>query len=259
MYGGDDSITFPNHPLLVNQSHVCKTLEGVCSSMKITLKCDLRQYNHPVYFLGRWWNPWSGDPNSMCDVKRQMMRFHVTASGQATPEQKLLEKVDAFMQNDRNTPIVGPLAEYVTRKLGHVVRCEQADFMRSYFRLFHTDSAFANEKCAWMDDVIAQTYPDFRTDILENAISRGVSPLALPLCVEVPEIPGHATVDIVVGGEDVPKAVMTHDEEKTISDPTRPVSRAESGRTDDKVRKAKPTKAKPKGAKASRKADRVKG
>jgi len=111
IYGGDDGGT-PD----VQPDKLASAAAAV--GQKLTLNVFTRGQKG-ISFLARYYGPgvWYGDANSMCDVARQLSKFHTTVNlpPTITPLMKCLEKVDAFMLTDSNTPVVGEFCLAVRR------------------------------------------------------------------------------------------------------------------------------------------------
>jgi hypothetical protein len=114
VYGGDDGLTAD---VDVDTYRRAATSVG----QDFTIEPVLRN-EHGVQFLSRYYSPfvWQGAPDSMCDIRRTLTKFHVTHSLPLgiTPLQKLREKCTGLVFCDPNTPLVGPLARLVVAKFG---------------------------------------------------------------------------------------------------------------------------------------------
>jgi hypothetical protein len=115
IYGGDDGGTPDVDPDKL-------ALAAAAVGQKLTLNVFNRGQKG-ISFLARYYGPgvWYGDANSMCDLARQLSKFHTAVNMPAhiTPLIKLLEKVDAFLLTDANTPVIGEFCKRV-RQLCHV-------------------------------------------------------------------------------------------------------------------------------------------
>jgi hypothetical protein len=107
--GGDDGVT-PDLPA-ASFERACGAL-GLIGTLEVVPKGELG-----VKFLAREYGPdvWAGDPNSRCDLMRQLTKFHMTAKlpDGITPMMKLREKAESFLATDANTAIIGPLVRRV--------------------------------------------------------------------------------------------------------------------------------------------------
>jgi len=82
-----------------------------------------------VEFLGHKYisTVWWGDTNSMCDLARQMSKFHTTVTLHGVTEvEKLLEKCRAYVLTDGQTPVIGPFCRAVLAAHGAEVEMTEA-------------------------------------------------------------------------------------------------------------------------------------
>jgi hypothetical protein len=160
-----------------------------------------------VNFLARYYSEdiWTGNPNSMCDVKRQLAKFHTTVRlpNGVSPEQKLVEKAMSFVATDGNTPVIG---EYCKRVL------LLSDFkpkrllgIGNYWSRFEESAQYPNRNDGgWMDQEFSTLFEEFDRSIFDEwmATANTVEKLlCAPLCAEPkPATPG---VHPVVVDEDI--------------------------------------------------------
>lgn len=145
------------------------------------LKVNMYDYtSSSMKYLARHWDL-SGlgkgqhIPQSMCDLKRQLPKFFMTTT-KLTDEQRkirLIEKAMSFNLTDGNTPIIGPLCKKIL-ELGNGIVSEPS--WTTWWGQYSVDEQFPNLNTAhWMDDVIAEEYPEFNikafTDWLESCTS----------------------------------------------------------------------------------------
>lgn len=121
-----------------------------------------------VNFLARFYGPgvWYGSPNSMCDIHRQLIKFHLTSglSPDITPEMKLLEKARAYALTDGQTPIIG---EYCTAVVQYYVGSQVKEItdvvnlkkIRRYDAYHKAEVQYPNFHEAWMDDYVSLALP----------------------------------------------------------------------------------------------------
>jgi len=107
LVGGDDGIAGMMEE---------KELSQACQSIGQVLEYDsVRRGELGVNFLSRYYTTqvWYGDINSCCDIKRQLIKFHLSLKldKSVSPEQKLYEKIKSFSMTDSNTPIIGPFVK----------------------------------------------------------------------------------------------------------------------------------------------------
>ncbi len=191
IYGGDDGLTV-NVP-----SHVydrAAAMLGQVSTSEHFLRYE------PVKFLARIYGPdtWTGEPNSMCDIKRQLSKFHTTVNLPTTYtcKRKLVEKSYSFFLTDRNTPILG---QFVS-KVMDLAKKENYDFrsvhdadgvptsvVSQWMSRFRPECQWRNDPQPWMEDVCARELPDFSREVFEEALNLAESlndMLQFPLCQE---------------------------------------------------------------------------
>jgi hypothetical protein len=102
VYGGDDAL---------NKDIPADKLMRAARMMGQVLKSNVIMKGQPgVEFLARRYSPdvWTGEPDSCCDLKRQLIKFHVTVNlAGVSPVTKLLEKCLAYYLTDACTPLLG--------------------------------------------------------------------------------------------------------------------------------------------------------
>ena len=87
LYGGDDGLT-PD----VTPEHCSLAAKEIGQDLTTE---PVNRGELGIKFLARHYSPyvWNGDANSMCDVKRQLDKFHITVNlGTVSPTTRLLEK-----------------------------------------------------------------------------------------------------------------------------------------------------------------------
>jgi hypothetical protein len=185
-YGGDDGLTGDLDP---DKYLAAASILGAQLSLSI-----VRRGQGGVTFLSRYWSSevWTGDMNSCCDVKRQLMKFHVTTNVQGVdPITKLIEKCRSYILTDANTPIIGEIAQ----KIVGTDNCDYTNLygLRSWWSQYDKSEQFPNEDSGWMEPFVLSQLPDFDFDTFREWLE-GVSTnnpehtLSPPLCTE-PETP----------------------------------------------------------------------
>jgi hypothetical protein len=210
MYGGDDGITADMDPGRLAQA---ATEVGQIIKAEVWPTGSLG-----VSFLARLFSPdvWYGDTNSCCDIRRQLMKFHVTVRlpPHVTPAMKLIEKARSFIQTDANTPIIGELCakvlELASRAQVDAVEYDQA----SMHPMKRWDSAngdlsvqYPNDNNAnWMIAVLRRDLPTFSLEKFLIYISECKSMddiLKAPLCATVED--ADAKFPVVLNGDVLPR------------------------------------------------------
>ena len=120
-----------------------------------------------VQFLARNYGPnvWFGDPNSCCDLPRQLSKFHATVClpPTVTPVDKLLEKCRGYFCSDRNTPIMGALVRRALT-LADEATVDPLDDplgLRSWSTRVALEDQYPNTPDDWMTDYALTVLPDF--------------------------------------------------------------------------------------------------
>jgi hypothetical protein len=222
LYGGDDGVSAD-----IDE----KALEATARryGAKLTSK-QVYRGNPGVTMLSRLYGPdvWFGNPNSMCDLYRNLAKFHTTVKlpSNVTPLDKFKEKARAYYQTDRNTPIIGPL----------VSRCMNLDpsteivnlkttCMARWGSLAPSDQQYPNEDDGWMLQTAEAQLNGFDFVSYDNwlgTIKRVEDCLSPPLCLE-PRL-AKTKVTVVCAGE------IVVPERKAASPPPSSTKRAKSKR-----------------------------
>lgn len=174
MAGGDDSVVADADELL---------LVRAAYNIGFILKTPTIAVGEPgVNFLARVYGPdvWNGDPTSMCDIKRQMEKFHLCARAPISPEQKLYEKALSFSYTDSNTPLIGA---FVNKILSLTRGFETTHTLVRYGDEWDVSVQYPNDKAQWMWEVVYNELPLVRVDELINYINAADS---LKELLEVP-------------------------------------------------------------------------
>lgn len=155
IYGGDDGLTPDINPQLYEQT---ATKYG----LKLTAdKVD--RGNLGITFLARIYGPdvWQGDPNSMCDIKRQLSKLHVTTRVPLDPINKLIEKCRGYYYSDSATPIIGPFVRMVVTFSGEFDPTENEYGLRTYSSIAPACVQYPNRYEDWMDECVRLALPEF--------------------------------------------------------------------------------------------------
>jgi len=167
----------------------------------------LQRGDRGVNFLARYYSPevWNGLPDSMCDVKRQLSKFHVTVRlpQGVTPEQKLVEKAMSYVATDGNTPVIGDFCKRVLLLSPFRPKCLHG--IGNWWSKFHESVQYPNRNVAeWMDVEFDEQFPEFDRKLFNEwlaSVETSQKLLSAPLCcAPVPASP--AIVDVIVD-EDV--------------------------------------------------------
>lgn len=211
IYGGDDGLSADIDPKLYERS--ASDLGQVLEAEQVMRDC------RGVDFLSRLYSSriWSGDLDSMCDVKRQVIKLHLSANLPPGVESidKLREKMRGFLAMDRNTPVIGELAVLVDDAFGQFDTRPELRGVANYYADFDSDDQYPNEDTEdWMTDELQVNFPAFDRprftkwchtvrEFAKQATPVEISArlLAPPLCCEE-EAPTNSTpAPVVVGGD----------------------------------------------------------
>ncbi len=159
-----------------------------------------------VNFLARYYSDevWEGRLDSMCDVKRQLSKFHVTVRlpEGVLAEYKLVEKCMGYVATDGNTPVVGPLCKRVLMLSNY--RPKTPLGINNWWSKFDQSVQFPNNNAdGWMDVEFYRQFPEFDHRMFGDwlAATRSATEiLEAPLCAE-PVRPKPASVDVAVDGD----------------------------------------------------------
>jgi hypothetical protein len=200
IYGGDDGLTADMDPVAYQRS--------AASIGQVLEEETVKRGNRGVNFLSRYYSPfvWTGDSDSMCDLKRQIIKFHLTTAlgADVTPLMKLREKCRGFYLSDRNTPVIGAFASAVEGLFGPSEMDERLRGVASYHAELPDDEQYPNANVeGWMNAEALVNFPSFdfkRFAKWLNTVRDGASPLSPPVCCEelAPCVP---PADVVVDGD----------------------------------------------------------
>lgn len=155
IYGGDDGFT-------TNIDKSC--YERAAAKLGQVLTVETVRPGEAILFLGRWHSPsaWYGVANTMCDVSRQLLKFHVTPQVNAVmrPQDKLVQKAMSVLATDANTPILGPLCRRVRDLAGsEVFKTDRA--LRKWRDSTPSEDQWPNYPDDWMVAIVEKEIPDF--------------------------------------------------------------------------------------------------
>jgi hypothetical protein len=162
-----------------------------------------------VNFLARYYSPniWTGDVNSMCDVKRQLSKFHTTVRlpENVKPEQKLVEKAMSYVATDGNTPVLGDFCKCVLLRSSY--RPKSLLGIGNWWSRFDESVQYPNRNDeGWMDVEFTALFAEFDRSQFNKwlASSNTVEELLCPpICVE-PRAAYPGRVAVVVDEDVLP-------------------------------------------------------
>jgi hypothetical protein len=159
-----------------------------------------------VNFLARYYSPevWEGLPDSMCDVRRQLSKFHTTVRlpSNITAEQKFVEKATSYVATDASTPVIGDLCKKLL--LLSPYRPRNLPGVGSWWSKFDSSVQYPNRNVGgWMDVEFGHQFPEFDRALFNEWLagsSTSAELLAAPLCAE-PRPPTAPKCPVVVDSE----------------------------------------------------------
>jgi len=161
IYGGDDALTADISPK--NLARAARAVGQLVKS-NVILRGGIG-----VEFLARQYGPfiWRSDPNSCCDLPRQLAKFHTTVIiNNFSSREKLIQKCLAFYLTDHDTPFLGQFCIKVLTLAG--VDLDTVDpttldkRIASYFSRYDLDVQFPNQDTnGWMVEYVQRVLPDF--------------------------------------------------------------------------------------------------
>lgn len=203
IYGGDDGLT-PNIDPVSYTATVAQF--GQVLEAEVVLR-----HSRGVNFLARYYSPdvWSGAADSMCDVKRQLGKLHLTPHmpGNVRPIDKLVEKCRGYAATDPNTPLIGAVAWEVLAcvEADVLVRAKTLDLrgVAAYGATAPPGDQYPNEYGSWMDDEIELAMPNFAHELFAKWLLDSTMHdefLSPPLCLEA-EVKVDTKEAVVVDGD----------------------------------------------------------
>jgi hypothetical protein len=199
IYGGDDGLTADINPKIYQNA--ARTI-----GQELTIEPVLRGCIG-IKFLARIYSPnvWFGDSSNMCDIPRQLAKFHtcVRMNSNVTPIMKLLEKVRSFSLSDLNTPIIGHFCSAVIREnRGEPAINELTAPIRSWLSRYTSDNQYNNTPGAWMLDEAERLLPEFNYNKFKVwcATTISMSALLSPPMFMAP-IVAKSAIPVIVDGE----------------------------------------------------------
>lgn len=172
-----------------------------------------------VQFLSRQYTTevWYGSTNSMCDLARQISKFHTTANHTDPPLVKLEQKLRAFSYTDANTPIFSQLIAAAERvgmdvhpkpDLNDELQEEMPEYVPYNVRAHPLGEQYPNVAHGDFSEIARRSLPEFDHAQFYKALKAARTPadlLSLPVCSPV-ELVANAKLPTVVAGEVLPPA-----------------------------------------------------
>jgi len=205
IYGGDDGLTADVMP-----SMYMRAAERIGQKLTVEL---IKVGQLGIKFLARVYSPnvWFGDVNSICDLPRQLSKFHVTVvlPDNVTAQTKLLEKVRSYLLTDSKTPILGEYCQKVADIYGMPLVEQKCTMpMRHWLSQVDIKDQYPNEPGDWVENYVTSSLPNFSVVAFRrwlNGCTTIEALLAPPMFSIVPE--ADSKVPVVVDQEILPRAV----------------------------------------------------
>jgi hypothetical protein len=159
MVGGDDAIMGD-----ISSDRVVAAAKTVGH----VLTFDVYKRGDPgVNFLSRIYSPdvWYGAPFSMCDIRRQLLKFHTTPIRGVNYAiarnclDKLKEKCVSFYLTDPNTPVLGAYCKKVLGRIGPI-QVNTGMKAERWWSRFEREVQFPQDEGGWMMDVLRTSIPN---------------------------------------------------------------------------------------------------
>jgi hypothetical protein len=188
IFGGDDGLSV---------GLTAAELDKAALMLGLKMKSVLIRREKPVSFLARLYTPdvWDGNPNSCCDIKRQISKLHLcTQHSSLKPTEVLLAKTMALYLSDRNTPILGQIAEkamlvhfghkFTRDDIEQLYLKTQTDLLPWHMRT-SIESQYPNQPNETYHDIIHRDLPEFDLGILQEflgSVNHLDQMLHMPMC-----------------------------------------------------------------------------
>lgn len=202
VYGGDDGLVAV--PKNVTPDKIKSVYSKVAIEWGQVLKVDVKERGEPVSFLARFYgHAWSGGEDSMCDIRRQIVKFHNTVNmPESLPEEgKAREKARALLLTDGNTPIVSDMCRKImSETVGHDLDDISRRAIVNHWAKFSAEDQYPNEYGAWMEDIIAKDLDGFNFETFNEWLESGDA-LKPPVCLDVQPEQFKSEMDVIVNGD----------------------------------------------------------
>jgi hypothetical protein len=191
--GGDDGLSFEIPAATYNKcaAELGHKAEAV----------EVRRGDRGVEFLARRYGPgvWYGDPTSMCQLYRQLSKFHTSRPlpPQVTPEEKLIAKAYSYFLTDHDTPVIGQYVSRVMKLAGRGIKDTVARILNKDHEFIHyntvkydEDEQAPNDGQPWMLDELREQLPEFDLIKFDNwlaSLQTVTDALKPPLMMDIPE------------------------------------------------------------------------
>jgi hypothetical protein len=197
-----------------------------------------------VNFLSRFYGPgvWNNNPNSICDVKRQLSKWHLTANKNMSDNEILLAKARAFYLSDHDTPIIGPLCKKIMEVVGETPPNENGKNEDDHEEWYKKNKSIVSwfsqyEYCDQYPNHDVQSFVEkyfgvFNLGQFNDWLSgcESLEDLRMPPQIAPPDPIPPASSDVVVGGTPVKGVLSPSTPEKSSSEPAKPAQKKTRGK-----------------------------
>jgi hypothetical protein len=154
LYAGDDGFTAD-----LPAEHIIAAAAAIGQVYEVN---TVLRGQEGVQFLGRYYGPnvFSGDDNSVCDIRRALSKLHLSIPGQYTPAEKASQKAFALMLTDRNTPVLGQWAKRVSAAFPLTRDLDPRDVSWWAYK-YGASEQWPNLVGTWALNLLQRQIPDF--------------------------------------------------------------------------------------------------
>jgi hypothetical protein len=192
LFGGDDGLQGD-----ISGTNFAKVSSEWGQKAKITV---WKKGEVGVQFLARDYGPqvWYGDPDSCCDLPRQLRKIHTMVNKGMDPKEMLVLKSLAYYLTDGNTPIIGDFVTKVSEIVGKKFADNIVDHreVASWWAQYPKEVQFPNSNLTgWMDAWMVLNLGWSRKKFKELLAKCNTLEdlMEMPLMEEISELAPHAT------------------------------------------------------------------
>ncbi len=228
IYAGDDGLS---------RDYVEEKMISAASCMGQVLKLEgIKRGESGLMFLARRYGPdvWFGDPVSICDLPRQLSKFHLTVAlpSNITRERKLCEKAFAFALTDRNTPIIGEFVKRVA-VLFPKLYPKFENKLNIWGLEMNPGEQYPNDYADWMEADTMRVLPEFDREKFAAWLSGTDERTIFEIAQCMDRVPPRPKEPVVVNGD------LVQPEPKQQTPKTSPKAQKQRGRVAARPRKPK--------------------
>lgn len=186
LYGGDDGTT-PNLPVA--------SAERAAIMVGKQIKATRVNRGEPICFLARYYGEvWDGSPNSCSDIRRALLKIHLTTRKDVSDAVARCDKARSLMLTDANTPILGVIARNWIKHSNHAM--EETEYAYGV----SPEGQPMNVRAPWMEDIAALALEPNQRDVFHNAM---VNPKTISVTVALADLAIKPDDRSFIGGIEV--------------------------------------------------------